>query len=211
MTKFVAVLFLPVIAGTAALLTRPDRARLYRDWRVFAWAGLLAAALIGPWFAYQWLVRPQELVHKMFDQHVYQRLTGVLDPAHLHPWSFYFTELLAELRAAGTILLTVAGSLLILGHTVSRRWVEGAVVLLWFAVPVAVISAGTSKLYHYACSGTASTCPSRLSRRERRTTAEWPRLRPTAGASGRARIRRTPAQVRTMVPAVRSSAQSVVT
>ena len=150
MTKFVAILFLPMILGAAALLTRPDRARLYRDWRTFAWASLLAVALIAPWFVYQWLLRPQELVQTMFGQHVYQRLTGVLDPAHLHPWSFYLTQLLAELRAAGTIVLTIAGTLLVLGSTVRRRWVEGAVVLLWFAVPVAIISAGTSKLYHYA-------------------------------------------------------------
>ena len=37
-----------------------------------------------------------------------------------------------------------------LTHTVRRRWVEGAVILLWFAVPIIAISMGTSKLYHYA-------------------------------------------------------------
>ena len=86
----------------------------------------------------------------MFGQHVYQRLTGALDPAHLQPWSFYFTPIWAELRTAGTLLLTSAGALLMLAHTVRRRWVEGAVVLLWFVVPIGVISMGTSKLYHYA-------------------------------------------------------------
>ena len=34
--------------------------------------------------------------------------------------------------------------------TIRRRWPEGAVVLLWGALPLALISIGTSKLYHYA-------------------------------------------------------------
>jgi hypothetical protein len=33
---------------------------------------------------------------------------------------------------------------------VRRRWFEGAIVLLWGTLPVALISAGSSKLYHYA-------------------------------------------------------------
>jgi 4-amino-4-deoxy-L-arabinose transferase-like glycosyltransferase len=35
-------------------------------------------------------------------------------------------------------------------QTIRRRWVEGGTVLLWFALPLVLISAGTSKLYHYA-------------------------------------------------------------
>ena len=132
MTKFVAVLFLPVVVGIAALLTRPDRARLYRDWRTFAWASLLAVALIAPWFMYQLLIRPQELVNTMFGQHVYRRLTGTLDAAHLQPWSFYVTTLWAELRTAGTIVLTCAGVLRILARpdapAVGRRRGHSAVV-----------------------------------------------------------------------------------
>jgi hypothetical protein len=33
--------------------------------------------------------------------------------------------------------------------TIRRRWPEGAAVLIWFAVPMFLISFGTSKLYHY--------------------------------------------------------------
>jgi 4-amino-4-deoxy-L-arabinose transferase-like glycosyltransferase len=150
MAKFVAALFLPLIAGLAALLTRADRARAYRDWRTFAWVTLLAGALIVPWFVYQYLTHPDLFVDKIFGQHVYQRLTGVLDPAHLQPWSHYFIELWRELRAAGTIVITIAGAGFLLTRVIRRRWVEGAVVVLWFVIPTAVVSAGTSKLYHYA-------------------------------------------------------------
>jgi len=54
MTKFVAALFLPLVLAAATLLTRDDRARLRRDWRAWCAASLLAAALIAPWFLYQY-------------------------------------------------------------------------------------------------------------------------------------------------------------
>ena len=50
---------------------------------------------------------------------------------------------------AGSLLLVVAGVLLLLVQTIQRRWPEGTIVLLWFALPVVAISAGTSKLIHY--------------------------------------------------------------
>jgi hypothetical protein len=150
MTKFVAALFLPVILAAAILVKGEDRQRLRLYWPGFALAALVAVALIAPWFVYQHLTRPSELWETMFGQHVMRRFTAYLDPTHLQPWHFYFTELWNQLRANGTALLTAAGATALLLNTVRRRWLEGALIVLWFVVPVAAISAGTSKLYHYA-------------------------------------------------------------
>jgi hypothetical protein len=46
--------------------------------------------------------------------------------------------------------LIVLGVAALVVQTIRRRWLAGTVVLLWGAVPLAIISAGTSKLYHYA-------------------------------------------------------------
>jgi 4-amino-4-deoxy-L-arabinose transferase-like glycosyltransferase len=150
MTKFVAGLFLPVILGMAALMKHEDRGRLFRDWRTFAAAAGLAAALIVPWFVYQYVKIGPTVLDIMFGEHVFKRLTAYLDPSHLQPWHYYLTEIWAELGQAGTRILVVIGALMLAAKTWRRRWTEGAVVILWFAVPMAVISTGTSKLYHYA-------------------------------------------------------------
>jgi hypothetical protein len=47
-------------------------------------------------------------------------------------------------------VLISSGAFLFLARTWLRRWVEGAVVVLWFAIPMAAISAGAGKLFHYA-------------------------------------------------------------
>ncbi len=79
-----------------------------------------------------------------------RRFTGFLDPTHVHPWNYYLHDDVAGVRApAGA----VAGGRRLhhaAGAGVRRRWLEGAVVLMWAIVPMAIISAGTSKLYHYA-------------------------------------------------------------
>jgi hypothetical protein len=54
-----------------------------------------------------------------------------------------------ELRASHAALLALVGLVLVCACIVRTGWREGLVVLLWFA-PVAIISLGTSKLYHYA-------------------------------------------------------------
>ena len=149
MTKFVAGLFLPVILGAAALVKREDRGRLFRDWPTFALAGLLAVALIVPWFVHQYFERGPRLFDIMFGGHVLKRFTSYLDPQHLQPWHYYFTQLWTELGRAGTRLLIVTASILFAVRTWRHRWIEGLVIILWFAIPVAAISAGTSKLYHY--------------------------------------------------------------
>ena len=57
-------------------------------------------------------------------------------------WQEFVNERVQWSIAAGLVVLFV--------QTVLRRWFEGAVVLMWAVIPMAIISAGTSKLYHYA-------------------------------------------------------------
>lgn len=150
LTKFVAALFLPVVLGMSALLTRESIGRLYRDWRTFTAAALVAVVLILPWFLYQFARSGQDVLGVMFGMHVFKRLTVYLDPSHLHPWHHYLTSLWSKMESAGTHWLISIAAVAFVLQTMRRRWIEGAVVVLWFAVPIAAISAGTSKLYHYA-------------------------------------------------------------
>lgn len=150
MTKDVAALFLPAILGIAALLKHEDRVRLYFQWRSFLIAAVVAMALIAPWFIFQYRVPNSHVFDIMFGAHVVKRFTSYLDPAHLQPWPFYFRHLWALLRAERFAWIVVAGAILILWRTVRHRWLEGALLILWFALPMIAISAGTSKLYHYA-------------------------------------------------------------
>jgi 4-amino-4-deoxy-L-arabinose transferase-like glycosyltransferase len=150
MTKFVAALFLPLVLAAATLLTRDDRARLRRDWRAWCAASLLAAALIAPWFLYQYHRAGLDLWNDMFRTHVYTRFTAYLDPAHLHVWHYYFSELVNQLHAPQALAITMAGLALVLLRTVHSGWPEGALILLWGGLPLSLMSLGTSKLYHYA-------------------------------------------------------------
>jgi 4-amino-4-deoxy-L-arabinose transferase-like glycosyltransferase len=149
MTKFVAALFLPAILAVTALVRHEDRVRVYRDWRTFAGAAAVALALILPWFLYQYFALEPRVFRTMFGEHVVQRFTAYLDPEHLQPWHFYLTDLWKSLTSLTTRWLTVIGLAAVGWRTLRRRWVEGALILLWFGLPVAAISTGTSKVYHY--------------------------------------------------------------
>lgn len=167
MTKFVAALFLPLVLAVIALLSREDRARLRDDWRSWLGAALLTAALCAPWFLYQYHQFGSDVWNIMFGQHVLTRFTSYLDPAHLHPWHYYFTEIFAQLRASGAVTITGAGLLLMLACSIGYAPVargpaapDGAdattqrrtarLILLWFALPLTLMSLLSSKLYHYA-------------------------------------------------------------
>ena len=154
LTKFAAALFLPVVLAAAALLRREDWKRLYRDRRTFAAAAFFAIALVAPWFVYQHYARAGEpgpgLFEVMFGTHVFKRMTASLDSAHLHPWTYYLTRIWFELERSGTSIVISIGAALFVARTLLRRSVEGAVVVLWFVIPMAAISAGAGKLYHYA-------------------------------------------------------------
>ena len=149
MTKFVAVLFLPMILTATMLLVPGLFARFRREWRLWGGVGALVIALIVPWFAYEAVHLGRRLWDVMFAQHVVQRLSGTLVAEHLHPWNFYIVELLSWTRGSGMIWLAAGGGLLILARSVRERWPEGITLLVWFALPMTLISAGTSKLAYY--------------------------------------------------------------
>ena len=149
MTKFVAALFLPTIVAVALLARRDDRARLIGWWRTWLGAAGLTVLLTAPWFVYQYLRVGERFLQDVFGAAVYTRLTHFLDPSHLQPWYFYFTTLWTDLGASQTMVWAVAGMILVVWRTARTGWPEGLMVLLWFVLPVAIISMGTSKIYHY--------------------------------------------------------------
>ena len=149
MTKFVAALFAPLVLVLAVALSPDDRRRIATGWRSVGQVAILAAALIAPWFAYRYYAIGPRLFDLMFGEHVMKRFTAFLDPMHVQPWHYYLTELWRHLQTPAARALVVAGTVLILTRAVRRRWIDGILVVLWFVVPVAAMSAGTSKLYHY--------------------------------------------------------------
>lgn len=149
MTKFVAALFLPLAIVAASLLFRAPRIRLASQWRVWGGVAALTLALVVPWFVYATMRFGWGLWHIMLTDHVYVRFTSYLDATHLQPWNFYFTELYRWFAASDSHLPVLAGLALLVVQTIRRRWLDGAVVVLWFALPLLLMSLGTSKLYHY--------------------------------------------------------------
>lgn len=149
MTKFVAVVFLPVVIGLTALFVRSDRERLWGERRRWLAAGVVTVAVVSPWFLYQWQQFGSDLWTIMFGAHVYTRFTRSLDPSHVQPWHFYLSTLFAELRAHQSLALTVPGAALLVGQTFAAPRRENILVLSWFAAPVLLMSMGSSKLYHY--------------------------------------------------------------
>jgi 4-amino-4-deoxy-L-arabinose transferase-like glycosyltransferase len=149
MTKFVAALFLPAILALAAIGRRADRRQALSDKGAIAGAAALAVALIAPWFMYQYSLRGPRLFDIMFGAHVVRRFTEWLDPAHLQPWHFYLSEMGRVMQENGTLWLAVAGVAALVVETLRKRPTNGVLVMLWFILPIAAISFGTSKLYHY--------------------------------------------------------------
>jgi 4-amino-4-deoxy-L-arabinose transferase-like glycosyltransferase len=151
MTKFVAAIFLPFTIGLSALVLPAHRRRLIADWKSWLASAAVAVALIAPWFVYA-TVRfgARKFWSEIFGTHVYTRLTAYLDPTHLHPWNFYFTQLWFNLDFSHTTWIVLAGAVLLVVDALRHRRADAAVVMLWFALPLAIISTATSKLYHYA-------------------------------------------------------------
>jgi 4-amino-4-deoxy-L-arabinose transferase-like glycosyltransferase len=149
MTKFIAVAFLPFVLLVGSLLFRDIRAKLVRSWRLWLAVGGLALLLIAPWFVYAQVVFGSLVWHTMLAEHVYTRFTTYLDPAHVHPWNYYLINIYDRFADSGSHIAVIAGLVVLLIQTVRRRWREGTIVLLWAVLPVAIISSGSSKLYHY--------------------------------------------------------------
>ena len=150
MVKFVAALFLPFVLGLATLLIPRYRVRFFGDWRLWAGAFGLGLAAIAPWFIYCTVLFGTGFWRTILGEQVYTRMTAHLDPAHLGPWNHYFVETYLRWSDAHAFWLIAAGAVLLAAETIRRRWAEGLVILMWFVVPVTIISFGTSKLYHYA-------------------------------------------------------------
>ncbi len=149
MTKFVAVLFLPLVLAAGALMLQAYRRALWRDWRLWAGVCALVLGLSAPWFAFAtWKFGPL-FWRVIFGQHVYTRFTAYLDPSHLEPWSFYWASLYRSFSDTGSAALAIAGLVLLAGQAIGRRSPEATILSLWFWLPVALISIGTSKLAHY--------------------------------------------------------------
>jgi 4-amino-4-deoxy-L-arabinose transferase-like glycosyltransferase len=149
MAKFVAILFLPLIV-LAAVLARRDGWHTVRSiWRAWLGPAALVIVMSAPWFVYQALTTGREVWAVMFGQHIYTRFTGSLDVQHLQPWHHYIATLWLQLQAAGSGWIAVGGGAA-LGIAGSRRdgWLA-RVFLCWAIVPVALMSLGSSKLFHY--------------------------------------------------------------
>jgi 4-amino-4-deoxy-L-arabinose transferase-like glycosyltransferase len=149
MTKFVAALFLPLVLAVVAASTAAYRERLLAQWRLWLGVTALVLALVAPWFIWATLQYGSFLWEMMVGAHVYTRFTGYLDPNHLEPWHFYWSTMYRRFAEAGAAYLVIAGLALLAARTLRRRWPEGFVVLTWAILPIVLISAGTSKLYHY--------------------------------------------------------------
>ena len=149
MTKYVAVLFLPIVCAIAFMWGGGARTRVRLQWREWIPAALLVPAATAPWFLYQAVHSGSLLWQTMFGQHVYVRFTAALDPRHLEPWHYYYSELWRELAFAGSLWISTIG-LVVLAH---RAWTErpwlARLVLVWWIVPFALMSIGTSKMIHY--------------------------------------------------------------
>jgi hypothetical protein len=86
----------------------------------------------------------------MLEQHVYVRFTDALDPTHLQPWHYYYTQVWRELTISGSLGLSAIGLLFLARRAWTGQPWLARLVLLWWAVPFALLSIGTSKLIHYA-------------------------------------------------------------
>jgi 4-amino-4-deoxy-L-arabinose transferase-like glycosyltransferase len=149
MTKFVAAIFLPAIVVLNAAIFPSWRRRLLGDWLIWGLVSLGVVIVCAPWFVYESFRYGKDFWHIILGEHVYKRFTTFLDPSHVRPWYWYFTTLYTELQWSQVSVLIGLGVAALLFRTVRRRWPDGALILLWFVVPMAAISTGSSKLYHY--------------------------------------------------------------
>ncbi|MGC4084862.1 MAG: hypothetical protein QM736_22795 [Vicinamibacterales bacterium] len=149
MTKFVAALFLPFTLGLAVLVTPRVRARFFSEWRLWTVCAALVVAVCAPWFVYAHVRFGGIFWQTILGDSVFKRMTVSLDPTHVHPWNWYVGQMWMEFGNEGTRWLHVAGLVVLAVQTLRRRWFDGLVIALWATVPMAIISGGTSKLYHY--------------------------------------------------------------
>ena len=150
MTKFVAACFLPILVLAATLLARDARTRLLQDWKLWLGGAAVFLLLASPWFIYQQVVAGSHFWRVILGDHVYLRMTVAIDPSHIQPWNYYYKTIFRELTYSGTEWLAVVGGLLLVAVAAGTRRLDHLLTIAWFAVPLAIMSGGTSKLHHYA-------------------------------------------------------------
>lgn len=150
MTKFVAALFLPLVCAVAFLWQQDAWRHVSSRWREWVAPAILVLALTLPWFVYQTVTVGAPFWEIIVGRHVFARFTAAVDPRHLQPWSFYFTQAWTELVRSGSQWLVLAGvGLLAAAAWRGKPWLA-RLLIVWALLPLAIISTGTSKLFHYA-------------------------------------------------------------
>ncbi len=149
MTKFVAAVFMPMVAMAVFLSAPAVTGRLRVGWKDWLLPSVVCLSLVLPWFVYQWIQLQDAFWQEIFGYHVYTRFTASVDPAHVAPWHYYFSQTWRELEYGDSLLLTLAGLALL----ARRAWSgssDARLLLIWWLLPYTLISLGTSKLLHYA-------------------------------------------------------------
>lgn len=150
MTKFVAAAFLPMIGVVSLLWRRGGFGTIKEGWRDWMLPIVAVLAVTAPWFIYESRQYGSEFWQIIFGVHVFKRFTSWLDPAHLHPWHYYFSWTWREVvYAREQILVGVGLARLVVAAVRGETW-TARVVVVWGLLPLSLISIGTSKLGHYA-------------------------------------------------------------
>ena len=150
MTKFVAVFFLPLVCVLALAWRAGAADRLRAGWREWLMPAFVAIAVIAPWFIYQFAHGGWAVWDTMVGEHVVSRFTGVLDPGHRQPWHFYYSQLWRELRLVGSQWIVCLGLMALAVYAWRGAPWLARLLFIWWAVPFAMLSMGTSKLFHYS-------------------------------------------------------------
>ena len=150
LSKGIAAIFLPAIIGLVALSFAEWRGRL----RVDAWRWMVGAlgalVLIAPWFVVQHSLHGSYFWQEFFGLSIYSRFLGDFVPEHHRAWNFYFDALRRQLSTNAALAWVIGGAVLWLVESVRRRWRGGFLILLWYLLPIGIISIGAAKLYHYS-------------------------------------------------------------
>ena len=150
LTKGIAAIFLPTIIIVAALSFAEWRGRLRADARRWAGGSLGALLLIAPWFVVQHSLHGSDFWQDFVGLNIYDRFLGDYVPDHHKAWSYYFDALQEQLRTHAALAWVIGGALLWLVESFRRRWCGGFLILLWYLLPIGIISIPAAKLYHYS-------------------------------------------------------------
>jgi 4-amino-4-deoxy-L-arabinose transferase-like glycosyltransferase len=148
MTKFVAILFLPVVCAAAFMLVPRALTRARQTWKDWMIPAAFIVIACAPWFVYETVVNGRQFWDDIFLAHVIQRFSGTLAPDHIRPWHHYVTQLWRELQLARIGWVVLAGLGLLALRAWRRDWLA-RVCLVWCVLPLALLSMGTSKLFYY--------------------------------------------------------------